>query len=111
VACVIVTSTRLAHTDLVCCPGAFVRNCGGMIRLAHGHEWRCGMLLFEHRQQVSARIAEFEEIASSIGCADHRPRKLLPSRPQIAQPLVNLAARFGVSSVRPGCDTDTDHEE
>ena len=43
----------------------------GMIRLAHGHETRRGILLFEHRQQASARISELQETESSIGCADH----------------------------------------
>ena len=41
------------------------------------------MLLFEHRQQASARISELQETESSIGCADHQPRKPLPSRLQI----------------------------
>ena len=52
-----------------------------MIRIAH--ESRLGMLVFEHLQQASARISELQETESSIGCADHRPRKPLPSRLQI----------------------------
>jgi hypothetical protein len=48
------------------------------------------MLLFEHRHRASARISELQETESSIGYADYRPRKSLPSRRQIPSSELSL---------------------